>query len=287
MDYLIDPQGRWWRWPSAILSERLGYPDPDFDLAAYMARSLGYVWLIIDEDLTLLQFRAGMLSDAAINSLKPYLHKEIATRPVGLIYYAGDWREEAYIAAEPLLMRLEELAAFREPRVHDQFIANTLEPREWLNDANKPLSDLFELWRFEGGVYSDSVQRFLQKSGLVSRTVVVSGTEESNLRVMQGGSGFSIYESFSMENMTGRRIVDQPDREYGKWVSQSYLLCRHSGLPQIDDVDAIIQQPGHDSRRRRYQRLILRWRQPGGDIILTGSSLLTMGNPRISERTLA
>ena len=47
MNYLIDPQGHWWRWPSATLAERLGHTDPDFDLAAYAARNLGYVWLVI------------------------------------------------------------------------------------------------------------------------------------------------------------------------------------------------------------------------------------------------
>lgn len=52
MEYLIDPDGSWWRWPSPVLSARLGYEEPDFDLAAYAARNLGYVWIVLESDLT-------------------------------------------------------------------------------------------------------------------------------------------------------------------------------------------------------------------------------------------
>jgi len=174
MNYLIDPQGHWWRWPSTALAEKLGYTDPDFDLASYVARNLGYVWLVIDEQVTLLQFRAGMVSEAAVASLKPYLRKAVASRPVGLVYYASGWLEEAYIEAEPLLARLDELAPLREARMRDQFIRRAHEPRDWLYHAHKDLTGLFELWRFEDGVYSEPVKRFLHSTGLIGRTVVLT-----------------------------------------------------------------------------------------------------------------
>jgi hypothetical protein len=274
MNYLIDPQGHWWRWPSAALAEKLGYTDPDFDLASYVARNLGYVWLVIDEQVTLLQFRAGMVSDAAVASLKPYLRKAVASRPVGLVYYASGWLEEAYVEPEPLLARLDELAPMREPRMRDQFIARAHRPSDWLYHAHQHLSGLFELWRFEDGVYSEPVKRYMESTGLIGRTVVLTGNDETDLRVIYGGAGFSVYDSFSFEKTVGRSIADQPDKAYGKWVAQSYILCRRSGIPQIEDIDAIIQQPGHDSRRRRYQRLILRWQQLDGNVLLTGSSML-------------
>ena len=92
MNYLIDTSGRWWRWPSELLAERLGYPDPDFDLAGYAARNLGYVWLEVREDVTLLQFRAGMLSPQTLGILRPYLQKAIRDqqRVVGARFF-GDF----------------------------------------------------------------------------------------------------------------------------------------------------------------------------------------------------
>src|SRR3546814_18165662 len=79
--------------------------------------------------------------------------------------------------------------------------------------------------------------------------------------------------------MVGRRLTDQPDPQYGQWTAVSYLECMQKGDPLADDIDAIIEAEGHDSRRRRYQRLILRWRDGNGGCFLSGSSLVT---PHIS-----
>ncbi|MCW0233062.1 MAG: hypothetical protein OJJ21_05635 [Ferrovibrio sp.] len=273
MNYLIDPQGHWWRWPSATLAERLGHADPDFDLAGYAVRNLGYVWLIVEEQVTLMQFRAGMVSPAAVSSLKPYLRKAVAAKPVALVFYASGWLEEAFIKAAPLLARLDELAPLAEPRMRDQFIALSHQPREWLYHAHQHLSSLFELWRFEGGVFSKPVQRYLDNSGLIERTVFIT-PRDNELYVTASGSGFTIYDSFQMNRVAGRRISDQPDRAYGSWVEASYRTCFDSGRPAMDDVDAIIEEPDHDPRRRRYQRMILPWQQADGSRMLTGSSLL-------------
>ncbi|MEK9970904.1 MAG: hypothetical protein VW600_17340 [Ferrovibrio sp.] len=273
MNYLIDPQGHWWRWPSATLAEQLGHADPDFDLAGYAARNLGYVWLVVEEEATLLQFRAGMVSQAIVDSLKHYLRKAVKSRPVALVFYASGWLEEVYIDGEPLLARLEELAPMREPRMRDQFIALSHRPSDWLYHAPGNLSGLFELWRFEDGVFSQPVQRYLSSSGLIDRTVFVE-PRNNELYVNSSGAGFTIYDRFQMQSVTGRRVCDQPDRAYGAWVEKSYRICLDSGRPALDDVDAIIEEPDHDPRRRRYQRMILPWRQPDGTRILTGSSLM-------------
>ncbi|WP_341705109.1 hypothetical protein [Ferrovibrio sp.] len=279
MNYLVDTSGRWWRWPSETLAERLGYPDPDFDLAAYAARNLGYVWLEVRADVTLLQFRAGMLSDAVLAALRPYLVKAIREKPVGLVYFASGWLEEAFFDSAPLLERIGELATLREPRMRDLFIRKPYDPIRWSKSGQTDLSSLFDIWRFTDGTYSEPIQRYLRNSGLITRTVMLNGENDGNLSIMYGGGGFSVYDSFSFASTVGRSIADQPDRAYGAWVTQSYAACRGNGDPQIDDIDAIVEEPGHDPRRRRYQRLILRWKLPTGETVLTGSSIL---NPKLS-----
>jgi hypothetical protein len=273
MNYLIDPRGHWWRWPSATLAEQLGYTDPDFDLAGYATRNLGFVSLLVEEAATLLQFRAGAITREALDSLKPYLAKAVTKTPVALVFYASGWLEEIYVDAAPLLARMDELSALSEPRMRDQFIRRAHQPRDWLYHAHKDLTGLFELWRFVDGVFDLPVQRFLQTSGLIARTVILDGNRD-DMPVAHGGSGISVYDSFSFTRTVGRSIADQPDQAYGQWVAQAYRECRLSGMPQIDDIDAIIDEPGHDTRRRRYQRLILRWQRPNGDVILTGSSMI-------------
>lgn len=273
MNYLIDPQGQWWRWPSPVLAEKLGYADPDFDLGGYATRNLGYTSLLIEDYATVLQFRAGMVSRQALDTLKPYLAKAVAKKPVVLVFFASGWTEELYVEAEALLARMEQLGPLREPRQRDQFICHPHQPRDWLYNAHHNLSALFELWRFVDGVYTDAAARYLSRSGLIARTVTIDGNTDS-LRIAQCGEGFSVYDSFTFHGNLGKSIADQPDAAYGNWVAQAYRRCRDSGEPQIDDIDAIIEEPGHDPRRRRYQRLILRWRRPGGDLVLTGSSML-------------
>lgn len=276
MTYLIDPTGRWWRWPSPVLAEQLGYPDPDFDLAAYAARNLGYVWVAPEDNATFLQFRAGMISMSSIDALRPYLVKSLkGGKPVGLVFFASGWVEEAYTEIAPLIARLEDMSDFNEPHIRDLFVRQPHRPREWLRDNQHDLAGLFALWRSLGGMYSTPIETYLKRTGLVSRTVFVEPDEQHNLLVKNSGAGFTVYDDFSFQRCVGRKLTDQPDRAYGRWIETTYRDCMSTGDPVIDDVDAIVEQPGHDPRRRRYQRVILRWTTPDGRHLVTGSSLVT------------
>ena len=277
MNYLIDTSGRWWRWPSELLAERLGYPDPDFDLAGYAARNLGYVWLEVREDVTLLQFRAGMLSPAVLDVLRPYLRKAIRERPVGLVYFASGWLEEAFINVDALLARVDELAALREPRMRDLFIRKSHQPLGWTANGHRDLAGLFDVWRYAGGSYTDAVEGYLRRTELRSRTVQVEAGDDRLLRIVDSGAGFTVYDNFSFKSCVGRMLTDQPDKAYGRWIESIYSHCFSTGDPVVDEVDAIVEQPGHDPRRRRYQRVILRWKTPDGRTMLTGSSLVDAG----------
>ncbi len=274
MSYLIDPSGRWWRWPSQVLAEKLGYPDPDFDLAGYAVRNLGYVWLVVESNVTFLQFRTGSVGGATLGSLKPYLMNASAAKPVGLIYFASGWMEEVHTDAPLLHRRMVELAGLREPRMRDLFIREPQKPLDWSAANSSSLAQLFSLWRASGGQLTPVLQEFLRRTALDQRTVFAQQRSDGGFRVQESGNGFSIYDSFSMGQLVGRLISDQPDRAYGQWIAQAYGACHDSGEPLVDDVDAIVEAPDHDPRRRRYQRLILPWRDDKGDVTITGSSLL-------------
>lgn len=277
MNYLIDTSGRWWRWPSQLLAEQLGYPDADFDLAAYAARNLGYVWLEVREDVTLLQFRAGMLSPATLKILRPYLQKAIRERPVGLVYFASGWLEEVFLEVGSLLARIDELASLREPRMRDLFIRRSHDPVGWKANGHQNLAGLFGVWREAGGIYSEAVENYLRQTELRARTVQVQAGDDRQLRIIDSGAGFTVYDNFSFKSCVGRLLTDQPDKAYGRWIDGIYANCLSSGDPLVDEVDAIVEQPGHDPRRRRYQRVILRWNTPEGRTMLTGSSLVDAG----------
>lgn len=274
MSYLIDPSGRWWRWPSQLLAEKLGYPDPDFDLAGYAVRNLGYVWLMVENNVTFLQFRAGSVGGATLGSLKPYLMNAAPAKPVGLVYFASGWMEEVYTEPHSLHRRVVALAALREPRIRDLFMREASQPEPWAQQQQSGLSQLYALWRDNGGRIGPVVQDFLHRSGLEQRTVFAEQRDQAGLCVVASGGGFSIYDSFPMHQLIGRPLSEQPDLAYGQWVAQAYADCRDAAAPLVDDIDAIVEAPGHDPRRRRYQRLILPWRDNEGSMIITGSSLM-------------
>lgn len=274
MEYLIDPRGTWSRWPDENLAYRLGYPQPDFDLAGYAARNLGYVWLLIERGMTLMQFRAGMVSGQTVNALKPYLSKATADAPVALVYYASGWMEEVFVDPAALIARFQLVAGMREPRQREKFIMRAHEPERWEGIERGPLRELFGLWRERSGMFDDRVHTFLQESGLAARTMLAVNEPGRGLCITYGGEGYAAYDNFRTRSVIGRSIADQPDREYGRWINQTYTECITNGAPHVTDVDAIIEQPEHDARRRRYRRVILRWHTPDGGLLLSSNSRL-------------
>lgn len=274
MEYLIDPNGRWWRWPSTVLAEQLGYPDPDFDLAGYASRNLGYLWVSIASDMTLLQFRAGMLSHVAIEATEKFLNGAGEGKPVALVYFASGWMEEVFPGAEQIGERLRLIGQMPEPRIRELYIRREHRPTDWARTQCSNLSKLFDLWRERDGVFDEMTSDFLFDSELLLRTVLMEPNSDHGLKVIYSGAGFTAYDSFSLSNTVGRGIEEQLDKTYGTWARQFYDRCLQQGDPIVDDIDAIVEQPNHDPRRRRYQRLILRWQRPDGSTLLSGSSLL-------------
>lgn len=274
MEFLVDPKGTWSRWPSENLAAQLGYPRADFDLAGYLARNLGYVWLVVLPEYTLVQFRAGMLSPATVSAVEPFLNNAAKSTPVGLVFYSMGWMEEVFVEPEAIGPRLRELASLREPKLRDLYIRREHNPAHWSQTQRSSLSGLFGLWRERNGMFDERAMEFLATSDLNPRTVLMEPHRDRGLQVVYSGAGFTAYDSYSLSNTVGHGIEDQPDKAYGNWARQFYDSCLQSGGPIIDDVDAIIEQPDHDPRRRRYQRLILRWQRPDGAIVLSGSSIL-------------
>lgn len=152
--------------------------------------------------------------------------------------------------------------------------------RIWVSGptAARHLVGLYEVWRTNGGLYDDGVVQYLRSSQLINRTLLVEERPDIGLSLRFSGDGFSVYDNFKLGQMVGRRLTDQPDPAYGQWTAVSYKECLQTGRPLADDIDAIIEADGHDSRRRRYQRLILRWRDRAGAVFLSGSSIITPHN---------
>ena len=70
-------------------------------------------------------------------------------------------------------------------------------------------------------------------------------------------------------------MENQPDKEYGAWVAEFYKSVASTGQPRYDCVTAAIHQPAPGKRGTgviRYERLLLPWRTPSEEILVTLSS---------------
>jgi hypothetical protein len=89
------------------------------------------------------------------------------------------------------------------------------------------------------------------------------------------GDGFRWTDDTYQLNAIGQRVENQPDKEYGGWVAEFYKSVATTGQPRYDCVTAAIHQPALGKARTaiiRYERLLLPWRTPSEEILVTLSS---------------
>jgi hypothetical protein len=61
----------------------------------------------------------------------------------------------------------------------------------------------------------------------------------------------------------------QPFPEIGKRIASQYRRTIEDCLPRLDDIDLAVSSGGSLIRHRRYSRLLLPWKEPGGDRYVT------------------
>ena len=80
-----------------------------------------------------------------------------------------------------------------------------------------------------------------------------------------------------VDDCIGEKVENQPDKEFGSWVSEFYKSVASSGQPRYDRVTALVQyqeETGRPRRAVRYERLLLPWRTPTDEIFVTLSKLV-------------
>jgi hypothetical protein len=107
------------------------------------------------------------------------------------------------------------------------------------------------------------------------RYVVVRGQPNAEKLVFSefGGGIFANYEVWR-SCAVGAPIQEQPDRLYGRWVSDAYKEALQSRGPCLDQVDAIVCWPREGRLRMRYQRLIVPIKVSDQEVHLLGGSVV-------------
>jgi len=86
------------------------------------------------------------------------------------------------------------------------------------------------------------------------------------------GEGHRWLASDYQVNGIGEHVENQPDKEYGAWVSEFYKSVASTGQPRYDLVSATIQTQKETPYVARYERLLLPWKTPSEEVFVTLTS---------------
>lgn len=276
---LVTPDGEWLRTGTPEFFDAIGDPAPNYDAFTFAVKNLGFVGLqILNHQIAEVHLHPRNVALPALLSVQ----QELLTCPTELyrlIYLTTEWRSEITASREQAITRLSELCSpsFITP-VHQRFLIEPKDLSNLFSDEENPLRPLAQKWRVAFGHFDPTVIPLAIERGLLPRLMIIGikpNTIDPVFRFI--GDGFNWADERFQISAIGARTENQPDKEYGEWVSEFYKVVGRSGEPRFDLVTAAIGQPrlsGSQVDRIVYERLLLPWKTPSGEILVTMASQL-------------
>ena len=272
---LVTPDGQWVIEDSVEFLAAVGDPDPDYDAAMFAVKNLGFIkFQVLDSSVIEIELHPRNVELPALLAVQQQL---LSTRvKLFRIKYLDErsWKSEILCSSENAVSRLSELCAPKfAPRPGAKFL---VEPQDFSNlfdTEESPLQLMAQKWRMSFGEFDPTVISFAIKQGLLSR-LVIAGIKppgsEPIFRFIGDGHANWLDREYHLRAI-GERMENLPDKEYGGWVAEFYKGVAHSGEPRYDYVTAAIQRQTN-TVVTRYERLLLPWKTPSDEILVTLSS---------------
>jgi hypothetical protein len=186
------------------------------------------------------------------------------------------WKSEITSSAEGAVARLSALCtpAFV-PIASQKYVVEPQDYSSMLNNEQSRLRLLAQKWRMSFGEFSPSVISFAIEHRLLSR-MMIAGIKPHGAPVFRFiGDGFNWLTQDYQFLALGEKIENLPDKEYGAWVAEFYKSVANTGQPRYDHVTALIDTAGAEASPylTRYERLLLPWKTPSSEILVSLSSL--------------
>jgi hypothetical protein len=276
---LVTGDGEWMLEDSAEFRAALGDPEPDYDAAAFAVKNLGFVkFQLLDNSVIEVDLHPRNTQLPALLAVQ----QQILLSHVKLFrikYFETSWHSEIMISAEQAISRLSELCT---PEVvlpsNERFYVEPKDYSELFNNDEQPLRPLAQKWRMSFGHFDPSVISFAIKNQILTGMMVVGVGPKRKDPIFRfiGDEHNWLGKSYHMTGI-GEKVENQPDKEFGSWVSEFYKSVASSGQPRYDLVTALVQYQGETGRPRRvvrYERLLLPWKTPTDEVFVTLSKLV-------------
>jgi hypothetical protein len=271
---LVTAEGQWVIEDSAEFLAALGDPNPDYDATSFAVKNLGFIkFQIFDNSIIEIELHPQNIELPALLAVQQQL---LSTRVklFRIKYLDMSWKSEILPSSESAVSRLSELCAPKfAPTVKEKFVVEPQDFSRLFSPAESPLHLLAQKWRMSFGHFDPSVISFAIKQQLLSRMMIVGvkPTGADPIFRFIGDGHTNWLDSNYHLHAIGEKVENQPDKDYGGWVSQFYQSVASTGQPRYDYVTAAIErQPG--TYATRYERLLLPWKTPSDEILVTLSS---------------
>jgi hypothetical protein len=268
--WLIDDRGRVWSAESHPITH--GSPGPD--TISYAVTDLGFIHLRAEQSALRLGFNPRRVSRAAVVAAF-YIIAEVKPQRV-LLWYGNEDRDvEIAGATAQAIDRIEELVCASPPVQRPVFQTRRLSlDRAW-EAGRESAAVLLRAWAELGGELSRERQDNLFHAGMLDTGLIVRNPAASDRLVIEHwGSARDLLGPRWLRIARGREVEDQPFRELGQRVAATYRAVLADGRPRLHRVRTILPQANGQLAGRQYERLLLPWRGPERERLLTGVNFL-------------
>lgn len=276
---LVTAEGKWVLPASEEFFAALGDPVPDYDAVGFAVRNLGFIKFdVLDRLVTEIELHPRNVDLPALLAVESQLG-QVTTNLFRIKYLADDWKSEISASAEHTLARLRALCApVFDPPPNQRFRVEPQKPGDLFDTQagrDDPFGRMAMKWRVAFGNFDESVLELASRNDLLSLTAIVAVRDKRNADPVFRfiGDGHRWADPRFKVTGLGEKVENMPDREYGQWITEFHRSVATSGEPRYDIVTADMQIAGEAapaSRRAvRYERLLLPWRTPSGEVFIT------------------
>lgn len=265
--WLIDDGGSVWARVDRLRAA-LGTSLGPAELTKYAIENLGYVAIEDRYRAIWLKLRPRAVSQTTLAAVLYWLAECRAHRCV-ISHLDRAWQHE-------MLSRADAIERLGELIINPSQVRNGDFRRQARQQAiASPIQELLRCWQEdESAPFSGQCEALLHQAFGGRYMVIKRSCASRRLEIRAVGRGFVVYDDDWLSQAVGLRLEDQPDHFYARWAAVAYHEAASTKQPKVDDVDALIERPRRGKARLQYQRLILPYRQPGGDHLLLCASLL-------------
>jgi hypothetical protein len=270
---LATPDGEWVFEGSPEFHAALGDPDPDYDATLFAVKNLGFIKLeMLDNSVLEIEFHPRNVGLSALLAIQ----QQLQSMKIGLFrlkHFDVAWRSEITFGAEQAMARIAELCApVYPPHSTDKFLSEKKDYLDLYRSGSTSLRIMAQKWRMSFGHFDSGVLSFAIRHGVLGRMVIAgvrSPNQEPVFRFI--GDGFQWLDNEFPVYGIGEKIENLPDKEYGSWIAAFYKSVAAANEPCYDIVTAAIQTNPRQFNPylTRYERLLLPWKTPSGEILVT------------------